>query len=176
MTNCAKSQAAAVFAFAAYIAGPDLFAQQPVFRSDVDLVAVNVAVTDIHGRSVRNLSRDAFQITEDDRPQTIVQFSSDPVSPSVVLALDTSSSMRGGRFGYARNAVWRFIDSLTPGDEISVYGFNDRPYVISPWTSGRGPWLRLQGSRTSRILSLATGAAGATMIGRIMTKEDQDRM
>ena len=36
-----------------------------------------------------------------------------------------------------RGAVWRFIDGLTSADEISIYGFNDWSYVVSPWTSSR---------------------------------------
>jgi len=43
--------------------------------------------------------------------------------------------MKGRRFEYARDAVWRLLDRLAPEDEACVYGFNDRPFVIAPWTS-----------------------------------------
>jgi VWFA-related protein len=46
----------------------------PVFRAATELVLVNVVVRDKSGAVVRNLSRDDFIVTEDDRPQTIDSF------------------------------------------------------------------------------------------------------
>ena len=46
----------------------------PVFRSGTELVLVNVVVRDKSGAVVRNLTRDDFSVTEDDRPQTISSF------------------------------------------------------------------------------------------------------
>ena len=127
---------AAIF-LAWHIALWDVTAQRPAFTSQVEFVAVNVVVMDDQSRNVIGLPQDAFQISEDDRPQTIAQFTKDAVPLSVVIALDTSSSMRGDRFINARKAVWRVVDQLASVDEISIYGFNDWPYVISPWTSSR---------------------------------------
>ena len=45
-----------------------------VFRSGTELVLVNVVVRDKSGAVVRNLSRDDFSVTEDDKPQTITSF------------------------------------------------------------------------------------------------------
>jgi VWFA-related protein len=48
--------------------------QRSVFRSGTELVLVNVVVRDKSGAVVRNLSRDDFTVTEDDKPQTITSF------------------------------------------------------------------------------------------------------
>jgi len=113
-----------------------LIAVQPTaFRTRTDLVALAVTVVDAEERPVRGLSPDAFTLTEDDRPQPIAQFTSDPVPLSLAIVLDASLSMKGRRFEYARDAVWRLLDRLAPEDEACVYGFNDRPFVIAPWTS-----------------------------------------
>src|SRR5947208_7000722 len=48
--------------------------QRSVFRSGTELVLVNVVVRDKSGAVVRNLSRDEFTVTEDDKPQTITSF------------------------------------------------------------------------------------------------------
>jgi Ca-activated chloride channel family protein len=109
--------------------------QPPASRARADLVAVAVTVVGADGRPVQGLSKDAFSLTEDDRPQPIVQFTNDPVPLSLAIALDASLSMKGRRFEYARDAVWRLLDHLAPEDEVCVYGFNDRPFVIAPWTS-----------------------------------------
>src|SRR5258706_9245300 len=45
-----------------------------VFRSGTELVLVNVVVRDKSGAVVRNLSRDDFSVTEDDKAQTITSF------------------------------------------------------------------------------------------------------
>jgi hypothetical protein len=109
--------------------------QPPAFRTRTDLVALPLTVVDAEGRPVQGLGKDAFSLTEDDRPQPIVQFTGDPVPLSLAIALDASTSMKGRRFEYARDAVWRLLDHLAPEDEVCLYGFNDRPFVISPWTS-----------------------------------------
>jgi Ca-activated chloride channel family protein len=112
--------------------------QRPTFKSEAELVAVNVVVTDKQGRTLTNLTEGAFQVSEDSRPQGITQFTKDPLPLSIAVALDTSSSMRlGDRFRYARQAVWRLIDRLDPQDEIAIYGFNNWPYPITSWTSSR---------------------------------------
>src|SRR6478672_1148992 len=48
--------------------------QRSVFRSGTELVLVNVVVRDKSGAVVRNLSRDDFTVTEDDKTQTITSF------------------------------------------------------------------------------------------------------
>jgi Ca-activated chloride channel homolog len=111
------------------------FAQRPAFKTQTDLVAVAVTVVGADGRPVQGLGKDAFSLTEDDRPQPIVQFTGDAVPLSLAIALDASTSMKGRRFQWARDAVWRLLDHLAPKDEVCVYGFNDQPFVIAPWTS-----------------------------------------
>src|SRR6266516_5675288 len=53
-----------------------------VFRSGTELVLVNVVVRDKSGAVVRNLSRDDFTVTEDDKPQTITSFDFEQLAPS----------------------------------------------------------------------------------------------
>jgi VWFA-related protein len=64
-----------VIVIVALFAAPSSRAQQrSVFRSGTELVLVNVVVRDKSGAVVRNLSRDDFTVTEDDKPQTITSF------------------------------------------------------------------------------------------------------
>ena len=49
-------------------------APQPVFRAGVNFVRVDVIVTDRRGNPVTNLTRDDFEVFEDDRRQVIDQF------------------------------------------------------------------------------------------------------
>ena len=75
-----------------------------VFRSGTELVLVNVVVRDKSGAVVRNLSRDDFTVTEDDKPQTITSFDFEqldeplraaeeaPASPQSVLTTPARST------------------------------------------------------------------------------------
>jgi VWFA-related protein len=60
---------------------------QPTFRSAVQLIEVDVFVTDNEGRFVRGLRQDDFEIVEDDKPQTIQAFSFTdlPIETAVVV-------------------------------------------------------------------------------------------
>ena len=60
----------------------------PTFRSSVQLIDVDVVVTDKDGRPVRDLTRDDFEIIEHGRPQTIRTFTQIdlPIEPPSVLA------------------------------------------------------------------------------------------
>src|SRR6266487_4011812 len=53
-----------------------------VFRSGTELVLVNVVVRDKSGAIVRNLSRDDFTVTEDDKVQTVSSFDFEELAPS----------------------------------------------------------------------------------------------
>jgi Ca-activated chloride channel homolog len=109
--------------------------QRPTFWSEAELVAINVVVTDRQGRTLTDLTEEAFQVSEDNRPQRITQFTKGPLPLSIAVALDSSASMRGDRFRYAREAISRLIDRLNPQDEIAIHGFNNWPYQITSWTS-----------------------------------------
>jgi Ca-activated chloride channel family protein len=107
---------------------------QPAFRSQTELVALNITVTDDNGSVVQGLRPQAFTVSEDGKPQPIIQFASDPVPLTLAVALDASSSMVGRRFEYARQAVTKLLDRLGPDDEIVVFGFNDTPFVLKQWS------------------------------------------
>jgi len=63
-------------------------------RVDVSLVLVPVHVTTQDGMTVTDLSRDNFQIFDNNLEQTVKYFARDDAPVSVGLLLDTSDSMR----------------------------------------------------------------------------------
>src|SRR4029077_2443232 len=106
--------------FTACLVAAALLGQAPTFRSQTDLVALYVSVFDQADHLVTGLPREAFTVTEDGRPRSIEQFTSGSVPLSLVLALDTSESMKGERFAFARHAVAAFFRVQGPNDEIGV--------------------------------------------------------
>jgi len=142
--------------------GPGVRAQEPGgdsgfrFRSGVELINVSVTVTDSAGRFVTGLRQEDFTVYEDDRPQAISHFSSERVPVSLGIALDTSGSMAGEKFGHAQAALDRFLyDLLGPDDEVFLYRFSSQPILEQGWTTDR--------SRVSRALRRIVPQGGTAM-------------
>jgi VWFA-related protein len=108
--------------------------ERPQFRVSVDTVSLSVTVLDEGGRLVQGLPLENFSIFEDGVPQTLQFFSEAEVPLKMVILLDTSSSMRQ-KIDLAQEAAIRFVESLSPGDEVQVVEFNDRVLTLAPLTS-----------------------------------------
>src|SRR5258708_3920160 len=97
---------AAVFSmFAAAILG----AQKPV-KVAVDLVLVNVAVTDRNNSPVVDLEAGNFQLFEDKIEQTIRYFARESAPASIGIVFDISHSMEK-KLELARAAAVRFLET-----------------------------------------------------------------
>jgi Ca-activated chloride channel family protein len=104
------------------------------FRIDTNLVLVPLTVTDPMDRLVTGLEKQNFSVFEDNRLQQIRTFSCDDAPVSVGVILDLSGSM-GNKVVRARGAVLQFMKTSNPQDEFFVIGFNDRPVLITDFTS-----------------------------------------
>lgn len=94
-----------------------------VVRVDTQLVSVPAVVMDRAGHPVANLRAENFVLYEDGRPQQISNFATTEAPFEVALLLDTSGSTRAD-VALIRRAAQAFIDSLRPGDRVSVIAFN----------------------------------------------------
>lgn len=92
-------------------------------RVETQLISVPVSVTDKSGRPVSKLKAENFKLYEDNRPQTISNFTTTDVPFEVTLLLDTSGSTRA-EVALVRRAALAFLDGLRPGDRVSIVGFN----------------------------------------------------
>lgn len=103
-------------------------------RVDVNLVLVPVTVTDSMDRLVTGLDKEDFFVYEDNRLQTLKTFSQDDVPVSIGIILDLSGSM-ADKIIRARDSALQFLKTSNPQDEFFVIGFNDRPVLLSDFTS-----------------------------------------
>jgi VWFA-related protein len=93
---------------------------------EVRLVNVYASVRDDRGRSVLDLGRDDFSVTEDGVPQTLTHFSSARAPITIALLVDSSASMRlQGRIEMARKGAEEFVDEVEPADRLLVFSFDD---------------------------------------------------
>ncbi len=100
---------------------------------DVQLVLINVTVTDPMNRLVTGLEKEHFTVKEDKVVQEITQFGAEDAPLSLGIVFDASSSM-GHKMSKAREAVAQFFKSSNPEDEFFLVQFNNRPEMVSGFT------------------------------------------
>ena len=113
-------------------------AQEPIdsgaaFRGGVDLVSMNVTVTDRDNRYVRSLSDLDFAVYEDGVQQEISFFSQSQLPLALSLLLDSSASMEQ-RLPTLQSAAVDFIDRLQPSDIAQVIDFDSRVEIRQTFT------------------------------------------
>jgi Ca-activated chloride channel homolog len=109
-------------------------AQQPSFRSAIDVVSMSVTVTDSGNRYVTDLTEKDFEIFEDGVKQELTLFNRTNLPVALSLLIDTSSSMED-RMSTAQDAAIGFIRKLRPTDIGEVIGFDSRAEVLQKFTS-----------------------------------------
>jgi VWFA-related protein len=130
-----------VFVFGATAA---LAAQQaPTFRSGTHTVSVYATVLDPSGRLVPDLTKDDFDVFDNDALQPIDVFSNAVRPITIVVMLDRSGSMRPN-FDLERSAAVQFVANLLPTDRARVGSFSTR-IQIDPqeFTSNQDDLIRI---------------------------------
>ena len=111
-------------------------AQRAPFRSGVDVIGMNVTVTDASRHYVTDLDRQDFQIFEDGRPQEVTFFRKGSLPLALALLIDTSASMEQN-LDVAQEAAVGFVRALAPADVASVIDFDSRVQVRQDFTADR---------------------------------------
>lgn len=91
----------------------------------VQVVNLQVSVTDANGNFIGNLAPDDFQVLENNVPQEVLDLELAREPFSIGILLDTSSSMRSD-FSIMARATEDFIHALQPDDEYFVMTFDDQ--------------------------------------------------
>ncbi len=95
-----------------------------------DLVTMTLTVTDLYGRYVSGLKKEAFKIFDNNNEQEISFFSDADAPVSVGILFDVSDSMSGEKIAKARKALERFINTSHPSDEYFLIAFNSRAQLL----------------------------------------------
>ena len=103
----------------------------------VALVTLPVSVVDRDGRLVDNLSKDQFQVLEDNVPQEISLFKHEDIPLSLGLVIDNSGSMRNKR-ERVNSAALSFVRDSNPDDETFIVNFDDEAYLEQDFTGSIG--------------------------------------
>ena len=105
--------------------GLSVAAQQPTFRSGSRVVPSFVTVTDVNNRLVTDLTREDFEILDNNKLQDVTIFDNEVRPFSAVVMLDNSISMTG-RLKDLYAGAEQFLLRLLPHDKAMVGGFSDK--------------------------------------------------
>jgi len=101
------------------------------FRGRVDVVALNVVVTDGTERFVGGLAPDDFAVFEDGVQQEVSFFGASDVPLDLAILLDTSASMTG-KLETAQQAAIGFLSTLRANDRATIIDIKDASRVLFP--------------------------------------------
>jgi Ca-activated chloride channel homolog len=135
-----------------------------------DLVILDVTVVDPSNRPAMDLSQDQFQVVEDKVPQKIEFFTREQVEISMVLAIDTSGSMRA-KLDTVIKASTNLVKESRAGDEAAIIEFKDQPELLEEFTTNMSDIIdTLQGliasRQTAMLDALYLGADYASKEGK----------
>jgi Ca-activated chloride channel family protein len=119
-------------------APPRATPRPPVFGTGIEVINLNVSITDARGRYVTDLVKNDFAVFEDGVRQELSIFNHEDIPISLALMIDTSASM-DEKLPTARAAAIRFVGTLRPQDNAQVMQFNDRTTILQDFVADHGP-------------------------------------
>jgi len=128
--------------------------QTPSFRAGVDVVSLNVTVTEVGPgqRYVTDLEPENFEVFEDGVKQDVTLFNKTNTPIALALLLDTSASMET-KIQTAQEAAIGFARRLRPQDLAEIIEFNSRASIPQGFTN--------EVTKLERAIRM-TSASGAT--------------
>jgi Ca-activated chloride channel family protein len=110
-------------------------ARQPTpFRAGVELVSLNVTVTDGTARYVTNLEQEDFNVFEDGVKQDVTFFNKTNLPIALALMIDTSASM-DSKLQTAQEAAVGFVRRLRSQDVAEIIDFDSRVTIAAPFSN-----------------------------------------
>jgi len=107
---------------------------QVPFRAGVDLVSLNVTVSDGTGKFITDLAAEDFNVFEDGVKQDVTFFTRTNLPIALALLIDTSASMEN-RLPTAQEAAVGFVKRLRPQDLAEIVDFDSRVVVLQSFSN-----------------------------------------
>jgi VWFA-related protein len=138
------------------------------FKSDTNIVSVDVQVIDNKGNPIPNLAKGNFRILEDNVPQTLSQFSTSEAPLTVAMVIEFSARFQAYyTSGWAETltASYGFVQQLKPDDYVAVIAYDLRTTILSDFSNDRTKTmdamsrLRIPGFSESNMFDALTDTA-----------------
>ena len=108
----------------------------PAFKAGVELVSLNVTVTDREARYITDLEQDNFNVFEDGVKQDVTYFNKTHLPIALALLVDTSASM-DSKLPTAQEAAVGFVRKLRPQDLAEVVDFDNKVTILQTFTASQ---------------------------------------
>jgi Ca-activated chloride channel family protein len=105
----------------------------PTFGGGIEIINLNISVTDAQNHYVTDLTEKNFAVYEDGVRQDLSLFTHEDLPISLALMMDTSASM-DEKLPQAQSAAIRFVKTGRSEDLAEVVQFNDRATVLQDFT------------------------------------------
>jgi VWFA-related protein len=103
---------------------------------DVDVVSIDVVVTDQSGNPISGLEKKHFKVFDNDVEQTVSNFSPSD-SPLTIVVLAEFSNTFGYYYSDVVGPAAGFINSLRPDDWAALIAFDIRPEILTDFTKNK---------------------------------------
>lgn len=111
------------------------------FKSDVEVVSVDVAVLDNKGHFIPGIPAGNFRVLEDNVPQQIksVNLGGDaPMTVAMVIEFSNLFQQYWGQTWYQTMvATYGFVETLKPEDYVAIVAYDIRPEMLTDFTQDR---------------------------------------
>jgi VWFA-related protein len=110
------------------------------FKSDVDIVTVDVAVLDNKGRFIPGIPAGNFRVLEDNVPQPVKATNQGEAPMTVALVVEFSARFQqfySDTWYQTLSAAWGFMESLKPDDYVAVVAYDIRPEILVDFTTDK---------------------------------------
>src|SRR5688572_9750533 len=105
-----------------------------VFRAGIEVVSLNVTVTDAQGRYITDLTQEDFSVFEDGAKQELTYFNRTNLPIALSLLIDSSASMEQ-RMEHAQEAAIGFARRIRAQDMAQVVDFDSRVEIKMGFTN-----------------------------------------
>jgi VWFA-related protein len=174
--NVRRAVPVAIVLLTASLAAPGpTGAQQPQFRSTIDIVSLNITVVDGTGRFITDLEQTDFALFEDGVKQETIFFTRRPQPIALSLLLDSSASMEV-KMQIVQQAAGNFVKRMKPNDLGQIVDFDSRVSIRQAFTSNQS---ELQSAIQQTVPGGSTSLHNAIYVslkelGKIKAQSDED--
>jgi VWFA-related protein len=112
----------------------------PNFKSNVDIVTVDVAVVDNKGHFIPGIPPGNFRVLEDNVPQQVrgVNMGEAPMTVAMVIEFSNRFQQYWGPAWYQTlQLAWGFASTLKPEDYVAVIAYDMRTEILTDFTTDR---------------------------------------
>jgi len=111
-----------------------------VFKTDVDVVTMDVSVVDNKGQFIPGIPAGNFRVLEDNVPQQISKVDMGQAPMTIAMVIEFSQvfqQMYSWAWFQTLDLCWSFASTLQPNDYAAVIAFDIKPEILSDFTTNR---------------------------------------